>query len=124
MHCIRKWQSGRISRRGVPRLVTPARRPTSCVSDSARRAARKPGWLISGPPCQPYSLAGRVRNRFERVVPGKNFRNFAATAKSKPQFRRLQFIHQAIHKGQYPNCRTLVRDWETSPKTIRRGMSI
>ncbi len=40
----------------------------------------------------------------------------------KPQYRRLQFIHKEIQKGQYPNCRTLAAEWETSPKTIQRDM--
>lgn len=42
--------------------------------------------------------------------------------KFKPQFRRLQFIHGEIRKGQYPNCRTLATEWETSPKTILRDI--
>lgn len=44
-------------------------------------------------------------------------------AKFKPQHQRLQFIHNRIRKGAYPNCRKLSEEWGgISAKTIQRDM--
>ncbi len=44
-------------------------------------------------------------------------------AKFKPQHQRLQFIHNRIRKGVYPNCRKLAEEWgEVSAKTIQRDL--
>ncbi len=47
-------------------------------------------------------------------------------AKFKPQYRRLIYIDQKLRQGtmvdRLPNCSSLAREWEVSPKTILRDM--
>lgn len=42
--------------------------------------------------------------------------------KFKPQYRRLLFIADEIHKGKHPNCTTLADKWEVSTKTVQRDI--
>ncbi len=42
--------------------------------------------------------------------------------KFKPQYRRLLFIDRQIRDRAYPNCVSLAREWEVSPKTIQRDI--
>lgn len=41
---------------------------------------------------------------------------------SKLQYRRILFIDRKIREGSYPNCTSLAREWEISPKTIQRDI--
>ncbi|MGD9950470.1 MAG: helix-turn-helix transcriptional regulator [Desulfobulbus sp.] len=43
-------------------------------------------------------------------------------AKYKPQHTRLLFIDRQIREKRYPNCSDLAREWEVTPRTIRRDL--
>ena len=43
-------------------------------------------------------------------------------AKFKPQYRRLLFVDRMIRQQRYPNCSSMARSWEVSPRTIQRDI--
>ena len=43
-------------------------------------------------------------------------------AKYKPQHARLLFIDRKLREKHFPNCDSLAREWEVSPRTIRRDL--
>lgn len=43
--------------------------------------------------------------------------------KSRPALWRVMEIHKTIRAGRFPNCRTLAREIEVTPKTIQRDIS-
>ena len=43
-------------------------------------------------------------------------------SKFKPQYRRLLFIDRKLKERSHPNCSSLGREWEVSPKTIQRDL--
>jgi predicted DNA-binding transcriptional regulator YafY len=45
-----------------------------------------------------------------------------ATKFSRPPFERMQRIHQALIKGDYPNCSRLAKSLEVSIKTVQRDI--
>lgn len=45
------------------------------------------------------------------------------TGASRPAFWRVLEIHKIIQSGRYPNCSTLAREIEVTPKTIQRDVT-